>query len=287
MYRVCRFCYRFPAVRGQAKRRPVRSHTSEASPGPHTLCVRALLRRRGLDWRGRGGFCRLGRWGVDGFGLERRRLGWRRQWLTCSRRRGRLCGGLGFGCRLCRRGCQFGRRRSGRCCIRHAQISLGLLDDMRGFFHFRGQEVFHQTEKTLIKLRRRNRFTGHLDHRVIGRAYRHRDRAQHTHPEACRVVGLLQCVTVLQGVGEHGGAAIFHVGRAHQIEADLDMGITGLLKTLAAGDHFRIVAGDDVALTQQSTPPRLAIRQISRRITARERPGVIEVLMVVNRLFGR
>ncbi|RMU40289.1 hypothetical protein ALP29_200797 [Pseudomonas syringae pv. avii] len=65
------------------------------------------------------------------------------------------------------------------------------------------------------------------------------------------------------------------------------MGITGLLKTLAAGDHFRIVAGDDVALTQQSTPPRLAIRQISRRITARESPGVIEVLMVINRLFGR
>ncbi len=49
------FCCRFPAVRGQvrsyipavrgqAKRRPVRSHTSEASSGPHVLCPLLSLR---------------------------------------------------------------------------------------------------------------------------------------------------------------------------------------------------------------------------------------------------
>ncbi len=154
---------------------------------------------------------------------------------------------------------------------------------MRRLLRFLGQEQLHQGEIAVIELGRGHGFAGHLDHRIIGRADRHRHRAQHAHAEAGRVVHLLQRIAVLQGVGEHRrtlvAAAV--LGTNH-VEADFQVGLAGLLEALVAADQLRIVAGDDVALAEQGTPRGLTGGGIAHRVIARKRAGIIEAFVLVD-----
>ena len=76
------------------------------------------------------------------------------------------------------------------------------------------------------------------------------------------------------------------IGTDH-VKADLQMAFTGLLEAFMAADHFRITAGDDVTLTEQGAACGLARRLVGHRVIARERAGVIEVFMLIDRGFLR
>ena len=131
---------------------------------------------------------------------------------------------------------------------------------------------------------RRHRLAGDLDHRVITRADRHRHRPQHAHAQAGRGVGFFQRIAVLQGVGEHGRAlGRTAVVRAHHIEADLQVRITGLLEALVAVDLAALTGGDDVALAEQGAPGGLARARLADRKAAREGARVVEILVFVDR----
>ncbi|MNN22364.1 hypothetical protein D3C81_1357210 [compost metagenome] len=76
------------------------------------------------------------------------------------------------------------------------------------------------------------------------------------------------------------------IGTDH-VEADLHVGVAGLLEALVATDQFRVTAGDDVALAEQCTACRFAADRVGHRVIARKRTGVIEVLMLIHRLVFR
>ncbi|MNP20213.1 hypothetical protein D3C76_1127770 [compost metagenome] len=159
---------------------------------------------------------------------------------------------------------------------------------MRRGFHFLGQEQFDQGEETLVELGRCNGFARDLDHRVVRGADRHRYRAQHANTETGRVVGFLQRVLVLQGVGEHGGMVLRRaVFGADHAETDFHVVFAGLLEALVPTDQLRIAAGDDIALAQQGSTSRFTGGRIGHRIVAGKRSGIIEVLMLVDGGFLR
>ena len=76
------------------------------------------------------------------------------------------------------------------------------------------------------------------------------------------------------------------IGTDHA-KADFQMAFTGLLKAFVATDHFWVATADDVALTEQGTARRFARGFVGHRVVARERAGVIEIFMLVNRGFLR
>ncbi len=79
-------------------------------------------------------------------------------------------------------------------------------------------------------------------------------------------------------------AAIFGT---HHVEADLQMGLAGLLETFVTTHQLRVAAGDDVALAEQRPACRFAGRDIADRVIARKRTGIVEILMFVDSGLGR
>lgn len=151
------------------------------------------------------------------------------------------------------------------------------------------QEMVDQIEKAFIEDARRNRLARRFHERVVARADRQRQRAEHAQADARRRIRLLQRIAVLHRI--HVRDARRAVGvrvRAHDVKLDHDVHVVVRLEVLAAVDRIVARRRHHVTLAQQRAPRglagRLGLRMERMRIRAARR---VELFLLIDRLGRR
>ena len=146
-----------------------------------------------------------------------------------------------------------------------------------------------KVEIALVEHAGRNRLARGLHERVVARADRQRQRAEHAEADACRRVRLLQRVAVLHRVHVRDARRAVRVRvRAHDVEFDHHVHVVARLEILAAVDRIGAGRHRDVALAQQRAARRFAGRVGFRVECAGVRAGGrVELLLLVDRLRRR
>ncbi|MDR9204936.1 hypothetical protein FEP14_03553 [Burkholderia multivorans] len=150
------------------------------------------------------------------------------------------------------------------------------------------QEMLDEIEEALVEHAGRNGLARGLHERVVARADRQRQRAEHAEPDAGRRIRLLQRVAILYRVHVRDArrAVRVRVG-ADDVKLDHDVHVVARLEILAAVDRVVTRRRHDIALAQQRAPRGFAggvgIRMERVRIRA---GGRVELFLLVDR-FGR
>ncbi|VBW97829.1 Uncharacterised protein [Burkholderia pseudomallei] len=146
-----------------------------------------------------------------------------------------------------------------------------------------------EIEEALVEHAGRNGFARDLDHRVVARADRQRQRAEHAQPDARRRVALLQRIAVLHRVHVRDARCAVDVRlRADDVKLDDDVRIVARLEVLAAVDRVRARRARHVALAQQRAARGFARR--GRFFVERARVGArgrVELFLLIKRLGRR
>ncbi|VWC35100.1 hypothetical protein BPS26883_06643 [Burkholderia pseudomultivorans] len=149
--------------------------------------------------------------------------------------------------------------------------------------------MLDEVEEALVEHAGGNRLARGLDERIVARADRQRQRAEHAEADARRRVRLLQRVAVLHRVHVRDARRAVRIRvRAHDVKFDHDVHVVVRLEILAAVDRVVARRRYDVALAQQRAPRGLAGRVGFRMERVRIRAaGRVELLLLVDRLGRR